>query len=412
MNKKGWIIALTGSLFFFYAFFQANIMTPLNESIVREFKSTSLSVSILSAWYFYANIIFIIPAGLALDRFSVKKLMMLGFFLAIIGTIIFASAQNIYVASIGRFFCGIMMAFGLVACLKLASLWIPSNKMAIASSLIVTIGMLGGIFSQTPISILLKYFGWRSSLYIISFFGIFLAIILFFVIKEPKLEKKKIDITIFKSLKEVFLKKQNWYSGFFICLTNLPVAILGALFGTVYLVKAYNISDVEASKIVSMLFLGMLVGSPFFGWFSDIIKLRKIPIYLGAISCLILMIFILYSFNLNLTTLYIVFFCLGFTSASQILGYPVISESNPPEISGAALSFAAFIIMGVGYGLGLPFVGWLIDRGISSGIDPLQAYVKSFLVIPLGIVIALIMGMLIKETRCSVIYEEDSLLSK
>ena len=62
--------------------------------------------------------------------------------------------------------------------------------------------------------------------------------------------------------------------------------------------------------------------------------------------------------------------------------------------------------------LGIPLVGWLVDKIGSMGVDLLQSYIKSFWVIPVSIIIAIIMGFLIKETRCSVIYEEDSFLSK
>ena len=40
---------------------------------MADFGVSALEVSHLSAMYFYANIVFLIPAGILLDRFSNKK---------------------------------------------------------------------------------------------------------------------------------------------------------------------------------------------------------------------------------------------------------------------------------------------------------------------------------------------------
>lgn len=242
IEKKGWFISLIGALFFFYAFIQANVLTPLSGEISKAFDANASILSFLSAWYFYANILFILPAGLMLDRYSVKLLMIISIFFAIIGTFMLAFAPDIKVAYLGRFLSGIMMSFGLVSCLKLASLLLPSCKMALASSLIVTIGMIGGVFAQAPVAYLSQNIGWRNSLAFLAFLGGVIAMILWFVVKEPKnaqIQKEKMDQTIIESLKEVCMSKQNWYCGLFISLVNFPIAILGALFGVPYLTQAH-----------------------------------------------------------------------------------------------------------------------------------------------------------------------------
>ena len=408
-NRKGWIVSLTGALFFFYAFIQANVMTPLNSELLREFGAGISAISLLSAWYFYANIIFIIPAGLLLDRFPVRKLMIIGIFFAIFGTLLFAFANNLFIASLGRFFCGIMMSFGLISCLKLASLWLPPNRMALVSSLIITIGMIGGVFAQRPMAMLVENFGWRKALFLLAILGVVIAVILWFVVKDRKGEKESkqaLDEGILKSLKEVFKCSQNWYCGFFTSLLNLPVAILGALFGITYLTQARSIGYLKASTIVSMLFFGMILGSPFFGWLSDYLKKRKLPMYLGSICCLVSVLIVLLQENLNIGFIYFLFFAMGFSSASQVLGYPVISESNPVKTTGTALSLAALIIMGLGYGVGLPFIGWLLDvmfKGrVVDGVNfySYATYQKAFLAIPIGIAVGIVMVFFMKETNC------------
>ena len=414
-EKKGWIISLIGALFFFYAFIQANVLTPLSGEISKAFDANASSLSFLSAWYFYANILFIIPAGLLLDRYSVRVLMACGIIVTVIGTFMLAFAPDIVVGYFGRFLCGIMMSFGLISCLKLASLLLPPSKMALASSLIVTIGMIGGVFSQAPIAYLNQHLGWRGALVTLAFIGIFIAILLWFIVRAPKSHKMHQEaskLTIWDSLKQVFNNKQNWYCGFFTSLINFPVAILGALFGVPYLTQVHGFQYMEASAITSMLFLGMILGSPFFGWLSDHMKRRKRPMYLGAICSLVFIFILIYATQIDSFKGYLLFFLIGVTSASQVLGYPVIAESNAPRISGTALSLAAFIIMGLGYGVGLPFVGWILDLTwdgqIVDGLNlySIVSYQKALLTLPLAMIVGILMIFFMKETNCKTIYKK------
>lgn len=414
-NTKSWFITLIGAFFFFYAILQANLMTSLNSAIARYFAASFASISLASAWFFYANVIFIIPAGLMLDRYSLKILMGINMLIAISGTVFFAFSESFFMIGFGRFLSGIMMSFGLIICLKLASLWLPSPKMALASSIIVTIGMMGGIISQTPMTFLVEALNWQGALLMVAILGLIIGIVLWFVIVDPRSKANKLmevkKISVLKSILMVIKQQQNWFCGFYICLLNLPVAILGALYGTIYLMQTYNFSSIQSSSIVSMLFFGMIIGSPVFGYFSDYIRLRKVPMLLGSILCLILMLFVLYVNTYGFFVLHILFFFIGFTSAAQVLGYPVIAESNPIETSGTGLSLAAFLIMGGGYGLGLPFVGRLLhlawDGKIVDGIHvySIAAYQKAFVTIPIGIIISIVMIFFMKETKCKSIVE-------
>ena len=68
--------------------------------------------------------------------------------------------------------------------------------------------------------------------------------------------------------------------------------------------------------------------------------------------------------------------------------------------------------MGGGYGIGLPLVGKLLhlmwDGKIVNGIHKysIDAYQKAFISIPVGILLAIIMVLFIKETRCKSIVEK------
>ncbi len=407
-NRKGWAVTLVGALFFFYAFLQANLMSSLLDAINNHFKIGPKEIGLLSSIYFYANVICIIPAGLLLDRFSIRKLMSVNMMLVILGTLLFAFADNLFIAGLGRFLCGVTMAFGLIICLKLASLCLPSKNMALASSLIVTIGMLGAVVAQTPLAFLVSYYGWRSALLFVAALGIVIMVVLWSVIRQPEEKQQQADANILGSLWKVIKEKQNWTSGLFISLVNLPIAIFGALFGVSFLTAIYKISPMQGASITSMLFWGMIFASPLFGWLSDVMRRRKILMFIGGILCLFFMILALYSNNLGTAGLHILFFLIGFTSASQVIGYPVIAESNPPQTTGTGLSLAAILIMGLGFGIGHPVVGALLDWNLKVAANtPALAYHNTFILVPIGIAIGIVMLLFMKETYCSPIYQKN-----
>jgi MFS family permease len=383
---------------------QVNMMSAYHDVLISLFKIDATTLAFASSFLFYANIIFMLPAGLIIDRYPIKTIILINMLIVIFATLAFALSTNIYYIAISRFFVGIMMSFALISCLKIASILFTRDKMALMSSLIVSIGMLGGFFALLPIEALIKRFGFRASLMFVAFIGVAIMIILWFATKtlhgdlnKESLQKK--ESKILYHLFQVMKYPQNWFNGLFITTLNLPLAVLGALFGIAYIQQAYGYSSIQASSITALLFIGFIFGSPFFGWLSNFLKSKKIPMYLGSLSCLVLILILLYVPNLNFLLLEIIFFLVGFTSAAQVLGYPLIEQNNPKHLTGTALGLASLLIMGMGYGVSLPFVGWLIDLGRKGASYSRMDYEKAFIIIPIGIAISILMIFFSKEQK-------------
>ena len=70
-----------------------NSFNGLNLELRRAFNANALEISNLSAMYFYANVIFLIPAGLLLDRFSTRKLLISAITTTTVATFVFAGVK-------------------------------------------------------------------------------------------------------------------------------------------------------------------------------------------------------------------------------------------------------------------------------------------------------------------------------
>lgn len=407
------IVVFTSALFFFYAFLQLNVYNPLVPYLLQTFKLTALELGNLSAYYFYGNLLFIFLGGIILDRVSTRKVILTFMTLLVVATFLFATAHHIFLATISRFITGICGAFCFLSSFRLACRWFPPKGLALVVGLIVTIAMLGGTVAQTPMTLLIEAFGWRHALIIDGFLGLIILIVIFLVVhdyppgSEHMIQQHKNTLEqlgFWQSLKKTILNIQNWLAGIYTSLLNLPIFLLGAIWGNLYLEQIHHLTPSEASFITSMLFIGTIVGSPVLGWFSDSINLRKLPMILFAILSLITMLLIIYLPKLSVPLGMFLFFLLGFTTSAQIISYPLIAESNSPALTGTASGLASTLIMAGG--LSQPFFGWLIelnwDKHVVNGVPQygLHNFQTALLIMAVAMIIGLMAACFLKETHC------------
>lgn len=418
-SSRAWLICLVMSLFFFYEFVQMNIFDSIAQDVLVDFSLTSTSVGYLASMYFYGNFLMVIPAGMLLDRFSTKKIALIAMTVSTIATIIFSQTHSGALAHICRFLAGMGAGFCFLSNIRLASRWFSANHLAFVTGIIVTMAMLGGMVAQTPIAILAEHIGWRSAMLTNGFLGVGIIILIALIVRdrpaqdEAHVEEEQKHVKkygVMHSLSFVVRSRNNWFGGLYTTLMNLPIFILGALWGITYLEQVRGISHAQASYVISMLFVGVIFGSPAFGWFSDKILSRRKPMLLGAVTSLIVVLIMMYTPNLSVTWLLILSFLLGFLTSSQIISYPAIAELNPIELTASAVSIVSIVIMFSGV-LVQPLTGWLIgmhwDHQMLAG-KPLylkEDFMSAMLIMPISFVLSFFVALGIKETGCKSEYQ-------
>ncbi len=414
-----WAVCMIGGLFFFYEFMQMNVLNSLSAEVMKSFHLDAAGLSLLSSSYFYADALFLIPAGILLDRYSTRNIILITMGFCIIGTAGFAMAQTIWVAQLSRILTGAGNAFCFLACMRLASRWFPPRRMAMVTGYIVTLCMLGGAFAQTPMTLLSNMFGWRDAMLLNMGLGIVFFILIWLIVADyPHGQERQHDhdleelnkLGIVNSLKIAVNNWQNWLGGAYTCLMNLPIVLLGALWGSMYLQRVHSLSIDESSVVSSMLFIGTIVGAPLVGFISDKICRRRVPMVLSAIVSLVVASAVIFGTGYGYLQLVILFFLLGFLTSAQVISYPLISESSPKAISSTALSLASTLIM-LGGAIFQDFSGWLLNLHWNGAIingEPIYSvtdYHFAMTVIPISFLVALLAALLMRETFCR--QEED-----
>ncbi len=389
-----------------------NMFNTLNGDLMRAFNIDAGQVSNLSAFYFYADVLFLFPAGIILDHFSTRKLIAVALSVCTVATLAFSFADSYFFAAAMRTLSGIGAAFCLLSAMRLATRWIPSKHLALATGVIVTMAMLGGMVAQTPIAMLKAEFGWRHAMFLDGLFGILFVIIILWQVRDfppgtqqQSSEKALHDIGFWPGVFAAWKNAQNWLAGLYTSLLNLPIMIIGALWGSEFLQQVHHFSQDRAGVIDMMLFLGTIIGSPIIGLISDSMGRRKLPMVISAIISLFLVLVIMYSPHASFFSLVALYLLLGFFTSGQILSYPLIAESNPNALAGTATGWAAVLIMSGG-AFGQPLFGWLLDlhwHGAKLNHIPFYTaadYHFAWLLFPLMFVLALFITLFIKETHC------------
>lgn len=415
-----WIVVFSAALFFFYEFIQMNMFSSLDPDLMSAFSINASQLSRLSSTYFYSNLLFLFPAGMILDRFSTRSVILTSLLVCALGTLFFGLSTTILVAGICRFAAGIGSAFCFLSSMRLASRWFPSHRLALVTGLVVTMAWLGGSVAQTPMAYLIEKLGWRHALAVDAGLGILIWLIIFINVKNYPAssqgqhadEQKQLhEFGFWKSLRSSYLRLQNWLCALYTSTLNLPVAVLGAIFGSLYFEQVKHLSRMEASYAPLMIFFGTIIGSPLAGWISDKIGRRRLPMIIGALLSLGFVCAIIYVPNLSLPEYMVLLFLLGFSSSTQIISYPTVAESNPRILTATSISVISFTAIS-GYPISQQLFAYFLDMGhdaqIVNNVHIYSAadFNRALIILPVAFVVSLLMALLMRETNCKVQIKE------
>lgn len=364
-NFYSWVACITVSLFFLYEFLQATMLDSISGDMMKEFHINALQLANISAYYFYSNILFLIPAGLLLDRVKVKWVTCFSICMSIFGIALLSIASSYEFAKLARFVSGVSGAFCFLCCLRIVSLRFSFDKFPIVIGVLVTMAFVGGLLSHVPFALLSEYFGWRAALHVFVMLGFFILGLNLFLLREDSQETVSLTSrlhfkNIFRDLISVLSNRYTWIGGVYTAMLNLPVILLGSLWSSLYLIEIEKLSSITAAFVSSGIFFGLMVGSPLVGYYAKSTSNIKKTMAIGSVASLLLILFLIGYNGGSIHLMFALFFMLGFFSSSQSLGYSIVMGNSEPSVSSLASSITSIIVLGGGTLLKVLF-GILLD---------------------------------------------------
>src|SRR6185295_12488065 len=105
-QRRPWIVLLV-FLIFFVVSFLTNILGPLIPDIISGFNLSLALAGFLPFAFFVAYGVMSIPAGMLLERFREKPVMIAAFAAAFVGSLLFATTPSYQIALVSLFLIGI-----------------------------------------------------------------------------------------------------------------------------------------------------------------------------------------------------------------------------------------------------------------------------------------------------------------
>lgn len=396
---------LAATAFVFFQFFLQSASTIMSDHWSEDFQINEIELGNLSAAFFYSYIPMQLPAGILYDKFQARIILFLSAATLSVSSLIFAYVHNYEVAVIARFFMGLGAASGFVGLLRIIQNHFSTRQFALMFGIAEAIGMLGVAAGLIFLAAFLKTFSWRAAMYLCGAISGILAVGIYVFIKDS--DRKPVDTgfsfgVIFRQLKSILVNKQVIFCsiyGFFI--TSI-LNCFTSLWGEPFLSKAYYFDPKIISMLLSIVFIGLALGSPLNGWFVKKYGRHKELLLLEAGLSTLVVSIIIFLPGISLPALFVLFFMIGFLCSGYGPCYALVNEAVSPEIQATAVATANMLIVASAPILQV-LVGWILEsHSFGFATTPVQNYRIALSILPLSYLISFVAAFFIKSTQSEV----------
>ncbi len=408
---RPWIIWSVGALFFGYAFFHRVTTSAMFDDIMRDFSVTGAVLGNLTAFYFYAYASLQIPVGVAVDRFGPRRVMTIAALLCAAGSLMFGLAPNISIAYAGRLLIGAGAGFALIGTFKLGTIWFPPERFALITGLTASIGTIGAVGGQEPLSRAVSEFGWRTTMVAAAVAGVLIALLIWFVAKdrprkEPELPtaSDRPSFNVLRGIGSVLANPHNWACALILASMTVPLLAFAGLWGVPFFMEAYGVERSGAARATSIFLIGHGIGSASLGWVSDRIRRRKTPIFFGGIittAAVATVIYLPIPFMLAKGILLVG----GIASGATVINFAFTREHNPSEVAATSMGFVNLLNIATS-AVFQPMLGWFLDLTWDgtlvdgARIYSVEAFRTAFLAIVAIGIAGIVTSLIVRETYC------------
>jgi len=260
-------------------------------------------------------------------------------------------------------------------------------------------------------------FTWRNTFIAIGIVTLFVTVLIYIFVRNTPQEKGFPSIAEIEGREEKHVTKEkvnlmgaligvvkNWrtwppfiiFASFFGAFT-----VLSGFYGTSFMVDVYGLPKSEAANYMMAAVLGLAIGSIIIGRVSDHLKTRKLPMLVsgGILLASWTMLIFMNGGQPPIGLLYPLFFVLGLSTSTFVLGWACGKELNNPKFAGISTS-----VVNMGGFFGSAVLPTFVGNALAGGSD-LAAYNGAFKIAYVCVVIGFLSIFLVKETHCKNIYK-------
>jgi MFS family permease len=413
---RRWLMWSLPTFLFFIGFLHRPAPGVIARDLMQDFGATGAIVGLLSATYFYGYAGLMLPAGVLLDAYGVRRMVAAGGLVMALGSLAMAAAATQPVLFAGRFAVGLGASVTFVGALKTAATWFPPSQFGSLSAVTATVGVLGALAATAPLAWLVAVTGWRGAFAAIGVATLAGTVACAALVRDreaPGMAAPPAGLpAIIRGTAVVLRNPHTWppFLAFFFLYAAAGNLMLWAI---PFLRDVYGLTTTDAALYAMASSLALLAAGPLTGLLSDhVLRRRKLPyVVLTGIQAVLWGCFAATLGRLPLAGVWALFFVLGVASAAFVLTWPIGREVNPPHLAGVAVA-----VVNLGGFLGAALtqgpLGAVLDArwaGVAVGgarVYPVEAYRAAFGVCALFVVGAFLLALFVRETRGVNIYAD------
>src|SRR5262245_48134598 len=395
MATVAWVLT---AVYYFYQYSLRSAPAVMMPQLSEAFGISALRVASILGLFYYGYSPFSLVAGAAMDRLGPRRLLPFAAAIVGVGALLFATG-NSGAASVGRFLQGAGGVFALVGAIYIATKNFPASVAATLIGATQMFGMAGGSAGQFVVGPMIGAgLGWSKFWMAMGVIGLLIGIILFFLLPSAQTTQSESWLkSTGAAFGAVFKNPQSILCGLISGLLFIPTTIFDMVWGVRYLQEAHGVDYGSAVMRSATVPFGWIIGCPLLGFVTDRLGRRKPVIIAGALVLFACLAWILFG-RPGVFPPYVLGLVAGLASGAAMLPYTVIKEANPQKYGGTATGVINFLNFTFSALLG-PVFGWVLQT-VSGGAAQmeLQHYQVAFAPLLFGVMLALLLSLLLKET--------------
>ncbi len=349
---------------------------------------------LLAGFYYVGYAGMQIPVGVLLDKFHPKFVIAACILTCVIGILMTIHSTDKTYLYISRILIGVGSLAGILGSVKAIDDFFP-KKYSVFLGFTVFCGVFGAYYGGAPIAKSFTVYGVEKTLLLLTYIALALCLAILIFYRKSYTETKIVQkLSIIEIAKSSLSNKKLWIVGLLGGLMVGPMGGFADMWAGKYLVQVKGLTQDDASFAVSLIFLGLGLGSSITGYIAQYFKsFSKLIIYMGIMQVLVML--TLFAYDADIVYLvYFLTFLVGLLSSYQVAAFSLGNKFSKNHMIGVVTSLINSLIMSFcflfNYFIGLILRCFFESKSHDKLIYDEAAFHTSFSLILLCVIIGIV----------------------
>jgi len=370
-------VLLPFALAHFISYLYRNVNTVVYPDLVRDVGLDASGLGLLTGIYMATFALAQLPVGMALDRYGPRRVQLPMLAVAALGGFLFAQAETFTSLLVARGLIGLGVSASLMAAIKASSLWLPAQRLPLATSVLLAVGGLGAAASTAPMQWAVEAVGWRWGFVGIACGALAVALLIGITVPEHSHRPPPARLgAMVLSVAQLYATPLFWRMALCTVVANGAYMAIQGLWLGPWLRDVGGLSRSAAAGVLFWSTVGMVLGSLTWGTLADRLQRHRVRTVTvcgtGLLMFALCQGLMLLPQTHTTATLLAVAFC--FFGTAGALNYAIVAQTMPMQLTGRVSTSFNLLIFLTGFalqwGLGAVINRWPADHGAY----PVEAY--------------------------------------